>query len=165
MHRRLALAAALALAACAPPAHAPASEASYVGLRHPPLPAGVEELGGYVIGGVDFEYAVGHFRDGSRDMLWLERLIRHDEAGVPYFEAVAVLPLPAMAGGEQLALGTCREGDALEGGDGLTVAVVGWTDEPVLTDVRHAWRVDPERRRFTRLDARRVQCLNEGYDL
>lgn len=164
MHRRLALAAALALTACAPAAHAPGSD-SYVGLRHPPLPAGVEELGGYVIGGFDFEYAVGHFREGSRDMLWLERLIRHDEAGNPYFETLAVLPLPAMGEGEQLALGTCSEGGVADGGDGHTVAVVAWTDEPVLTDVRHAWRVDPERRRFTRLDARRVQCVNEGYDL
>lgn len=161
--RRLLPAAALALAAACATSSVPASDpAGYVGVRHPPVPDGVEELAGSVIGGIDFRYAIAHVRDATGGMLWLQRLLHHDAQGIAHFEVVAVQPLPAIREGEGLVIGSCREGDASGGGDGLTTAVVRWEEREVLTGVRHAWRADPEEGRFVALDAGRVQCLNEA---
>lgn len=156
--------AALLLCGCASAGRA--GPGPYLGLRHPPLPAGVEDLAGYVVDigpGGAFTHAVGHVRTPSGQALWLERFLRHDEQGVAYFEVVAVQPLPPLGEGEAVVMASCRVGDAMQGGDNETIAIVRWEEAEVLDDVRAAWRVDLAARRFHPIPAAGVQCLNEGF--
>ena len=144
-----------------------AAPSPHLGIRHPPLPAGVEAVAGYVVDvgpGGAFTHAVEHVRTPSGEELWLERFVRHDEPGVAHYEVVAVQPLPPVGEGEAVMMGTCRVGDALRGGDNETVAVARWEDAAVLDEVRAAWRVDVAGQRFQAIDAAGVQCLNEGYE-
>lgn len=138
---------------------------SYVGLRMPPGPAGVQVLGGYVVEPQkSMDYAVDHRRDAAGDMLWLERVTGHDAQGRPSLEVLAVQRIPPLAPGDTVILGPqCAVGDVSGGGDDNTVAVVTHEETDILTRVSHAWRVDVEARRFVPLPADSVQCINEGF--
>jgi hypothetical protein len=139
--------------------------AEYLGMRHPPLPAPVEVLGGTILDPTaSMEYDVAHVRDAEGHMFWLERLVHQDEQGLPHWEVVAVQRLPTPDERDEVILGHCRQGEMHEGGDGYTFAVAQFDDGETLTRVHEAWRVDTAESRFVTLPASEVQCINEGYD-
>jgi hypothetical protein len=140
--------------------------AEYLGLRHPPLPENVEAFGGTVLDpSSSMEYAVAHVRDAEGHMLWLERLVHHDQQGMPHWEVVAVQRIPTPGERDEVVLGHCAQGDIRDGGDGYTFAVAHIEDGETLTRVRGAWRADPQAHRFVALPVAEVQCINEGYDM
>jgi hypothetical protein len=136
----------------------------YVGISEPPLPPGVELLAGAL---VDFDpastFAVSWLRDAGGDMLWLERLVSRDAAGVPLWTVVAVERLPPMGADETVVLGGCGEGELAGGGEGDVHAVVRREDREILERVSLAWRVDTGAERFVALRTEGLRCVNEGY--
>jgi hypothetical protein len=142
-----------------------ASEVSpYVGISEPPLPPGVELLAGAM---VDFDpaspLAVSWLRDARGDMLWLERLVSRDAAGVPLWTVVAVERLPPLGADDMVVLGGCGEGELAGGGDGDVHAVVRREDREILERVSLAWRVDTGAERFVAVPVQGLRCVNEGY--
>lgn len=67
----------------------------FIGYRHKgvvrgeKLPNGVKDLGGGLLS--DEDYGVTRFIKGKSFMLWFEKIIHHDDEGVPYWEVKDVL--------------------------------------------------------------------------
>ncbi|MBB4634698.1 hypothetical protein [Longimicrobium terrae] len=151
------------LAGCA--GSAPAAE-SYVGLRHPPEPDGVEDEAGWLLEPRDGgEFAVAVMRDGEGRMLWLQRLVSRDAGGNPMFEVLGVERLPDTQRGEELAMVGCRIGTRGDMSTDLVAIVRSDPATETLTGARHAWRVDAAGRRFVPVSTKQVECLNEAAGL
>jgi hypothetical protein len=136
----------------------------YVGLFHPPAPAGVRTLAGAIVDPqVSFEYAVSHMQDPVGEMLWLEQMTHRDSQGTPHWKVLAVERLPPRATNTGIVFGNCRVGDVSTGGDGYTFALVQWEDQEILDSIVLAWRVEPLSARFVPLPPDQVRCVNEGY--
>jgi hypothetical protein len=151
------------LAGCA--GSAPAAE-SYVGLRHPPEPDGVEDEAGWLLEPRDGgEFAVAVMRDGEGRMLWLQRLVSRDAGGSPTFEVLAVERLPDTRSGEELAMVGCRVGSRGDMSTDIVAIVQSDPATETLTGASHAWRVDSSNRRFVPVSTENVECLNEAAGL
>lgn len=151
------------LAGCA--GSAPAAE-SYVGLRHPPQPDGVEDEAGWLLDPrEDGEFAVAVMRDGEGRMLWLQRLVSRNAGGDPTFEVLGVERLPELRGGEELAMVGCRIGSRGDTSTDLVAIVQSDSATETLGGARHAWRVDAAGRRFVPVSSDNVECLNEAAGL
>jgi len=151
-------------------------------------PAGVEHLGDGVVEGGGFSWA--HVRQGSRQMLWLQRFV--DSAGaerrVEVVDAVVVGPIDD---GYDFLVGQCRyrdgnadpeiaamirfgdeEGetesgdgatDDAEQGDGEEDPVPGEDDSKEFSsDVRAAWQLDRSTDRIVPVDVNGLRCQSEG---
>lgn len=138
----------------------PASE-EYIGLRHPPLPAGLSDQAGYLINpDGEIEYAVAYIARKSGGMLWLERLTHRNPLGHPFFEVRAVLSLPPLSNQDSLIFGQCRLDGAI---DPEIIAIVAETDAEIYREIRQAWRASREGERFEPLPVDRLACINESY--
>lgn len=141
-----------------------AEESAYVGLRRPPNPPGVEDLGGYVIAPTEsMDYTVGHLRDRKGEMLWLEHITHRDAEGRPFYHVLAVQRLPAMRSDERLAMGVCHlEGEEETGG--RISAVIAAGESPDRPLVRAAWRPRSDERRFEAVPVERVRCVQDSME-
>lgn len=139
-----------------------AERAKYVGLEHRPLPAGLKDLGGALIGPVaEPQYGLALIARGRTRMLWLSRLTRRDEAGRPTWEVRDVLFLPAVGRGEVLAYALCFSNGKP---DPEIVAIAAYErDREFFTRIRRAWRADRREERFESVPAKGIKCEHEGY--
>lgn len=135
--------------------------ADYVGLRTPPLPEGLEQVGGALLElGVDTVFAISHVQRDTLEMLWLERELGQ-EGAESRFQVEDVLRLPPIGPEGVLVYAVCRLN---ERPDPEIVAIVSADDEAeILTQVHAAWRADRQQRRFVELPVTGIDCVNEGY--
>ena len=144
-----------------PAAAAPAPEPAYVGLTVPPLPAGLDDEGGYLLPTTNgTTYGIALVARGSQHMWWLQRLLGHTPDGRPNWSVEAVQPAPPSE--HHFVFAQC----ALEGTpDPAIIAEAALENAPTLTHVMRAWKAQPAERRFAPLPATGVTCVNEGYGI
>ena len=72
----------------------------YTGLRDGSTqPKGVKDIGSALISGLndEKEYGIEEVHKGRVKALWFERIARFDEKGIPYWELMDVLVIPAVS--------------------------------------------------------------------
>jgi hypothetical protein len=151
-------------------------------------PAGVEHLGDGVVEGGGFSWA--HVRQGSRQMLWLQRFV--DSAGSErQVEVVDAVDVGLLDDGYDFLVGRCRYGngkpdpeiaamirfvgedgeaesgdaarDEAEQGDGEEDDMPGDADfNEFSSDVRAAWRLDRSTGQIVPVDLQGLRCQSEG---
>lgn len=128
-------------------------------LTYPPLPPGVEEVGGMLLRGPDgAELGMTDVRSDTAQMLWLGRLTHRDDAGKAHWELLDRVKLSDLNAGESVAWIDC----ALDGVPDASIVAIGtWTPTDTLRAIREAWRPDLQRRRFAPLPVQRVSCSVE----
>lgn len=135
--------------------------ASYRGLRVPPMPAGYEEVGGYLVN-VDapVEYAVVEIHAGGRKMWWLKKMLARDKQGVPHWEVVDAMPVPAIPRGYHFVLGACeKDGES----NPEIIAAAKSEDREMLNTIHGAWIANLRSQRLEPYPTRGVVCVNEGF--
>jgi hypothetical protein len=142
----------------------PAAVPELVGLQHPPLPDTYADVGGFLLGEFNgMEYALTEVADPTgQHMVWLDRMAGRNPFGQPQWEIRAILTLPALSDGQEIAFVDCDlDGQADTG----TFAIGTWKPRHVLEGVRHAWRANAQAERFDVLPTERVWCgYNENED-
>lgn len=139
---------------------------SYIGLHFDILPDGLESFVSFVLGGPGTDYVVSEVVRDSGKMLWLERVICHDERGHAYKEIRAVLILPALQEKEKLITGTCKINGAATPEAAtkpefdIEIVAIGWFEDvhqPPVT-MNYAWRANPQTETFEVLSPESVTC-------
>lgn len=133
---------------------------SYVGLKIPPMPKGHETELGYLLGPEDQgKYSVEVVNYGPDRIVWMGRLLYHDENGRAHWEIIAALPPRPLPAGYHFSRGNClNHGNPQP----KIVAILKMEDKKVLTQIRQAWKADPQKERFEPLPLEGIQCINEG---
>lgn len=139
---------------------------NYIGLHFDILPDGLESHVSFLLDGPGADYIVREVVKAAGEMLWLERVICHDDGGYPYTEIRAALVLPARQDKERLITGTCKVyGVAApmvttqSEFDNEIVAIGQFEDfdnPPVA--INHAWRANPRTESFEALLPDHVIC-------
>ena len=136
------------------------------GIGYPDLPGGFVDHGGSAIGTIDsVEYALKHVCKGPVHELWLNRVQRRDESGIPVWSTLAKLTVPQVRKDEVLVFGhwsTCERGSAA---DPAIVAIVKNTEGPRFTAIVRAWRANGPTSRFDAIPTVGIVCQNDGYGL
>ncbi len=135
-----------------------------VGLHHPPMPSGIEDLGGFLVHekGQETDLAIEYVRDSKGTVIWLDQIIYQDRCPDPEYVILDFRRIPSLASNERLE-NNCRPGDVSGGGDGVTVAVAADENNEVLRHIRLAWRIDVKTRKLVDISPVEIQCINEGF--
>ena len=136
-----------------------------IGFRYPPMPAGVEDLGGFLVmpkNGHETELAIAIVRDKKGIVIWLDQIIYRNGCPNPDYVILDYRRVPPLANNEKLSH-NCRAGDVSDGGDGLTIAVARDQNSEVHRNIRLSWRVDVEARRLVEISPAGIQCINDGF--
>ena len=133
---------------------------TYVGLKTPPLPQGHETEVGYLLGTEDQggRHAIEVVSFGSEKIVWMERLLYHDEQGRAHWEIIATLPAQQLPAGYQFSGGNCLNESKPQP---EIVAIFKMEKKKALTHVFKAWKADPQKGTFERLSNEGIQCSNE----
>jgi hypothetical protein len=138
----------------APPAQ------NYVGLEIPPMPQGHETELGYLLGLENQgKYAIEVVNFGPKKLVWMGRLLHHDENGRAYWEIIAALPPRPLPTGYHFSGGNCLSHNKPRPD---IVAIFKIEDKEKLTQIHKAWRADPQKEMFEPLPLEGIQCINEG---
>ncbi|MEP6492461.1 MAG: hypothetical protein ABJF01_07280 [bacterium] len=144
----------------ASPSAAGTGAGGYVGLRHDPLPTGVQPEGGALLTGALANYAFTHVHTPHGDMIWLDSLA--GGGGSRGKTVRATLTIPLLARDERLFMASCDANSHL---DSRVVAIV--VTEPgttKFTKIRQAWRVNERSGRFDLIPVAGITCEDPGGD-
>ncbi len=132
----------------------------YVGLKTPPMPKGHETEIGYLLGPEDKDkYAIEVVNFGSKKIVWMERLLYHDEKGRAHWKIIAALPPQILPAGYQFSGGNCLNENRPQP---EIVAIFKTEKRKNLTQVHKAWKADPQKATFEPLPLKGIQCNREG---
>ena len=138
---------------------APPEPVSYVGLKIPPMPDGHETDLGYLLGPeVQGKYAIVVVDFESKKIVWMGRLLYHDEQGRAHWEIIAALPAQSLPTGYRFSGGNCLIHDTPQP---EIVAILKMDDQKTLTRAHKAWKADPQKAAFEPLSLEGIQCINE----
>jgi hypothetical protein len=143
---------------------AQANSRSFIGLQYQDLPRGLTNLGGWVVDIGDngkFNFSVAHVRQGTKEMLWLERFIRHDAQGRATMRVINVLELPAISKSQTLASSRFCMQNGKKNPD--LIAIVEATDTEYRTQIHRAWRANRAKGKFESISTRGIVCENPGW--
>jgi len=133
---------------------------NYVGLKIPPMPKGYETELEYLLGPEDQgKYAVEVVNFGPNKIVWMGRLLYHDEKGKAHWEIIAALPPRPLPTGYHFSRGNCLHHNKPQP---EIVAILKIEDKKTLTQIRQAWKADPQKELFEPLPLEGIQCINEG---
>jgi hypothetical protein len=131
----------------------------YVGLKVPPMPKGHETELGYLLGPEDqSKYAIEVVSFGSKKIVWMGRLLSHDEQGRAHWEIIAALPPRALPTGYRFASGNCLKDNKPQP---EIVAIFKMDDTKTLIRAHEAWKADTQKGTFESLPLEGIQCVNE----
>lgn len=143
------------------PLSAKAEERPLIGANYPPLPEGVEEMGGWLI---NDPYAIERVLIEGQNLLLLSRLRGRDSSGKASFKVVNVLPLPPIAKTEEIIDGSMCSINGKS--DPNFIAIMKLEDDrPYLTKARKAWRIEGEEFEEVNVANYRFKCENLAYGL
>lgn len=132
----------------------------YVGLKIPPMPQGHETEVGYLLGPEDQgKYAIEVVNFGSKKIVWMGRLLYHDEQGRAHWEIIAALPPRPLPMGYRFSRGNCQSHDKPQP---EIVAILKMEDKNILTQILKAWKANPQKETFEELPLEGIQCIREG---
>lgn len=146
------------------PLASPSGGSLYIGLHHPPMPSGIEDLGGFLVGTTDEENKLGieYVRDRKGTIILLDHLIYREGCPNPEYLILDFRRVPPLAPNERL-VENCRRGDVSEGGDGRTIAIAIDQDSEILNKIRQVWQVDVKTKKLVQTSPVGIQCINEGF--
>ena len=131
----------------------------YVGLKIPPMPQEHETEVGYLLGLKDeSHYAVEVVNFGSKKIVWMERLLYHDEKGRAHWEIIAALPPQLLPTGYHFSSGNCLNDSKPQPS---IVAILKMENQKALAHIHKAWKADPRKEIFEPLPLEGIQCQNE----
>jgi hypothetical protein len=133
-------------------------EKIFVGLNfsHHELPEGCEIVGGMMINTKNDDLGVSHIKCHDKIYATLDRLLRRDAKGIPYWEVVDLAVLPSLHKGESV-----NEIDCTSPAGGYTVTVATWhnTKERIYADhISYALRLNLATSKFEVLNPNLVKC-------
>ena len=132
---------------------------TYVGLKTPPMPQGHETELGYLLGPEDQgKYSVEVVSFGSKKIVWMGRLLYHDEKGRAHWEIVAALPPQQLPVGHRFSGGNCLNQNKPQP---EIVAILKKDKKEAATQIHIAWKADPINETFELLPLEGIQCHNE----
>ena len=138
---------------------APDELSKYVGLTYPPLPDGLSEGFGSVIGDSDFALSIAS--DNENKMLWLSRLTHHDASGKAFWKIKDIIKLPKLEGDVVL----IPDGYLLNGNpDDKVIAIGEWDDEVFASrymaneKILVAWKTNTDLGIFEELSTNGIEC-------
>ncbi len=138
------------------------SAQNYVGLKIPPMPKGHETELGYLLGPDDQgKYAIEVVNFGSKKIVWIGRLLYHDEKGRAHWKIIAALPPRSLPTGYQISSGNCLNHNKPQS---EIVAILKMEDKKTLTQIHKAWKADPQKETFEQLPLEGIQCINQGLN-
>lgn len=134
----------------------------YVGLQVPPLPKGHETELGYLLEPEGQEkYAIEVVRIGSERLVWMGRLSHHDARGRAHWKIIAVLPPQKVPKGFYFSGGNCHSRGRPQQ---EIVAIFKMEDKKLFTQIRKAWKANPQKQHFEEVSPKEVQCINEAWN-
>ncbi len=125
------------------------------------LPNGVKDMGGAMVmdGNKITEYAVGRFRLGTTQMLWLELSIARDEKGTSEWKVKDVLSFPNFTKNNELFFAAGNSSCTLNGmPDDSLVVFVDFVGSGPRYVVRKAWRVNLAMEKFEAIRIAGIKC-------
>ena len=141
--------------------NAKAEEHPLIGLQHPPLPEEVEDIVGWTI---EDPYSIDQVSTDGQELLLLNRLLKIDSQGNPFFQVVNVLSLPPIDTEETIkGSGDMCKVNGVE--DPNIIVLIKVENTPHLTKARQAWRVENEQFNEIDITGLQFQCENFGYGL
>jgi hypothetical protein len=138
-----------------------------VGKTVPPYPAGLQSLSGSCLGdpaqGEDVcALTIATLNDASGAVvgIFAGAAAGHDADGGAFWKVLAELPVPGVASGYEVQIGTCRR----DGADDPLVVAVARLDpnSEYSADISWAARFDRERATFAEIKTAGVDCLFPG---
>ena len=137
------------------------SSINYVGLKIPPMPSKHETEMGYLLEPEGLgKYAIEVVNFGSKKIVWIGRLLYHDDKGKAHWKIIAALPPRPLPEGYHFSSGNCvRRGRPQP----EIIAILKMEDKPMLTQIHKAWRADPQKGTFEELPLKGIHCINEGW--
>lgn len=129
---------------------------SYVGMRYASLPRGFAYKSGSAIprGNGSTRYALSQVDTPRGAMLWLETLDSGERT------VRAELHVPPLAHDERLLIGSCDLNGRLD--PRIVSIVVGEAGAARFTNIRQAWRAEPDAGRFDLLPVTGITCEEPG---
>ncbi len=134
----------------------------FVGYRHEGvrygerLPNGAKDLGGGLLSNED--YGVTRFKKGKNYMLWLERIVERNEAGVPSWEVLDVLSVGALKKNQEFLYSyssPCKQNNE----ENLDLIVLAESVPKTKTRrVLKAWQADIEKEKFEPVLVKGIVC-------
>ncbi len=134
----------------------------FVGYRHEGvkrgerLPNGAKDLGGGLLSNED--YGVTRFKKGKNYMLWLERIVERNEAGVPRWAVLDVLSFGGLKKNQKFLFSyssPCRENEM----ENLDLIVLAELDPKTKTyKVLKAWQANVEKEKFESVSIEKIVC-------
>jgi len=152
----------IALFAAAFSAVASAPEKQLIGYRHEGvkrgerLPNGAKDLGGGLLS--DEDYGVTRFKKGKNYMLWLERIVERNEAGVPSWEVRDVLSFGKLKKNQTFLFShslPCRENE-MKNLDLIVLAE--FAPKTKTYKVLKAWQANVEKEKFESVSIEGIVC-------
>ncbi len=135
---------------------------NYVGLKIPPMPKGHETELGYLLGPEDQgKHSIEVVSFGSKKIVWMGRLLYHDEKGRAHWEIIAALPPRPLPTGYHVSRGNCLNHNKPQP---EIVAILKMEDKKTLTQIHKAWKADPQKETFEPLPLEGIQCSNERFN-
>ena len=134
----------------------------YVGLKTPPMPQGHETELGYLLRPKDQgRYAIEVVNFGPKKIVWMGRLLYHDEKGRAHWEIIAALPPQLLPMGYHFSSGNCLNDNKPQP---EIVAIFKMENKKTLTQIHKAWKADSQKGTFEPLPLEGIQCNNEGLN-
>jgi hypothetical protein len=134
----------------------------FIGYRHKgvargeKLPNGARDLGGGLLSHED--YGVSRFSKGNKFMLWLEKIVERDEAGVPEWEVKDVLVFETLRK-NQAFLYSYSSPCTIDGEADLDMIVMAEKQTKKRAyQVLKAWRANVETEKFEEIPAGAIAC-------
>ncbi len=134
----------------------------FVGYRHEGvkrgerLPNGAKDLGGGLLSNED--YGVTRFVKGKNYMLWLERIVERNEAGVPSWEVRDVLSFGKLKKNQTFLFSyslPCRENER----ENLDLIVLAeFAPKTKTYKVLKAWQANVEKEKFESVSIEKIVC-------
>lgn len=121
------------------------------------LPNGAKDLGGSLLS--DEMYGVSRFRMKKQFMLWLERIVERDAAGVPTWQVKDVLTFPPLKKNQEFLLyygSNCTRGGA-ETADLIVAAQ--FLPKKKSYKINQAWLANVVTERFEKIPVEGIECV------
>lgn len=144
---------------------------SYIGLRYQEDPQELKYMGGWLIDGKD--HGVRHMvssncqeppcPQGTLQMLWLQKIISYNSAGIPLWEVLDAIALPNNYDKDKInnIFIACEINRKLD--PELVVIAKYEQDKEYITQIIKAWRANRSIKKFQEIPPQNIRCINPGW--